>query len=132
MLGQRRGEALQESVAELGAQAQAFAQGIEAGLPGKGLGYPLRTATLDKQEQILAVGATELIGRAVHVLAGNRQRGEIDQDVPADGFQVSRSIGTDVEHPGIAIGGKGIQAQGEHGELARRARASYSRRGSAL
>jgi len=40
----------------------------------------------------------------------------------ADGLQIGGPVGADVEHPGVAIGGKGIQAQGEHGDLARRTR----------
>ena len=111
---------LQQAVADP-AQAQALEERIDPALQRKGGRHPRGAEAVDQQEGVLAVLLADVIGVAVDVLTGHRQRGQRGQQVAAHGGEVVGVIAADVEHHRVLLG-EGVQAHGEQRQLAGRAR----------
>ena len=110
------------------AHAQALEEAIHAALEGKGRRHAGRAKTVDQQEGVLAVLLADVVGRAVDVLARDRQAWQGGEQVAAHRREVVGRIAADVEHRARLLR-KGVQPHGEQAQPAGRARGLEQARG---
>ncbi|KAF1050639.1 MAG: hypothetical protein GAK34_01791 [Delftia tsuruhatensis] len=125
--GQQVGQRLNHAVGDA-AQPETLEEAVHAALEGEGGRHPGRAEAVDQQEGVLAVFLADVVGRAVDVLAGNRQARQRGQQLAAHGREVVGRIAAYIED-GAGLLGEGVQPHGEQAQLAGRARGLEQARG---
>ena len=77
-----------------------------------------RAEIMDREENILPVFLRDVEGRAVQILARDRQRLERGEDVTPDFFQLLGVVAADIEYTGPLLLREGVEAHGHQHRLA--------------
>ena len=130
MLRQEFGRKLQKAVGKmLRQEGDFFGDAVGFVFGGKEFGQVVRARVFNHVKHIFAIHFGDVKRFAVDVFARHGQRFEAAEHIAADLREHVGVVGADVEHGSLRFGGEGVQAHGEHGELARAARRFVMPRG---